>query len=101
MSDNMSSESLHTAVQKALNAGNFDAVRQLSDALGHAIICEAQAAASDERQGIVEKGLNRLGEHISLARVLRSHVASRLQANTTISLYQQASGHRHSWRFDA
>jgi hypothetical protein len=95
------SESLHEAIRRALNAGDFDTVRQLSGALGQAIIREARAAAPGGRQAVINKGLSRLREHLSLARVLRAHVANQLQANTTLSLYQQAGGHRHSWHFDA
>ena len=95
-----SCESLHTAIRKALEGGDFDAVRQMSTALGQAIICEAQVAAPSKRKQLVEDQLNRLREHLSLARVLRAHVASHLQANSAVSLYQQSPGRGHSWRFD-
>jgi hypothetical protein len=100
MSDS-SSESLHQAIQQSLNAGDFERVSELSSALGDAIIREAQAIGPSERSAVVRKGLNRLRDHLSLARVLRAHVATKLQDNTTISLYQQCAGRSHSWRFDA
>jgi hypothetical protein len=90
-----SSESLHLAIRRALTAGEFETARRLSDALGQAIIREARAVAPVEREKLVESGLDRLREHVNLA-----HVASQLQANTTISLYQDAYGRSHSWRFD-
>ncbi len=94
-------ESLHTDIRKALDAGDFDTVRQLSSALGQAIIREAKAAAPGERKGLVEEQLSRLREHMSLARVLRAHVANHLQANSAVSLYHQSTSRGHSWRFDA
>lgn len=100
MSD-IPSESLHQAIQNALNTGDFDKTRELSTALGQAIIREAQAAPPQVRAGIVEKSLSRLREHISMARVLRAHVVTQLQSNTASSLYQQSDRRGHSWRFDA
>ena len=97
----MSSESLHEAIQQALNAGDFDRTRELSSALGQAIIREAQAATPAARTAMVETSLNRLREHISMARVLRAHVASQLQDNTASSLYLESNRRGHSWRFDA
>jgi hypothetical protein len=96
-----SSDSLHEAIQKALLAGDFDTVRQLSTSLGQTIVREAQTAAPSERQALVQKELNRINEHLNFARVLRAHVASRLQENTAVSLYLQSSTRGHSWRFDA
>jgi hypothetical protein len=96
-----SSESLHQAIQRALNAGDFERVSELSGALGEAIVREARAIVPSERAALVQKGLTRLRDHLSLTRVLRAHVATKLQDNTTISLYQQCAGRGHSWRFDA
>ncbi len=100
MSDSHS-ESLHNDIQKALIAGDFDRVRQLSTSLGQAIIREARAAAPAERKTVVQQGLSRLSEHLSLARVLRAHVASHLQHNTAVARYVQSSSRGHSWHFDA
>jgi len=94
------SESLHESIQKALHSGDFEKVRELSSALGQAIIREASALGRNERGAFVERGLSRLSEHISFARVLRAHVASQLQENTTVCLYQSTGGDGHSWRFD-
>ena len=99
MSDT-SCELLHEAIREALHAGDFETVRGLSTVLGQAIIREAQAVAPAERKCVVQKELGRLGEHLSLARVLRAHVASQLQ-NNTAALYHEAAGRPHSWRFDA
>ena len=95
------SESLHESIQRELRAGDFEKVRELSSALGQAIMREASQLALNERSAFIEKGLSRLGEHISFARVLRAHVASQLQENTTVCLYQPSGGDAHSWRFDA
>jgi hypothetical protein len=100
MSD-IPTESLHESIQRALNAGDFETVRELSHTLGQAIIREAWTISPGERTLFVEKGLSRLRDHLSLAHVLRAHVASQLRANTTVSLYQQSSGRGHSWRFEA
>lgn len=94
------SESIHEAIQKSLSAGDFDTVRHLSTELGQAIIRKAEATAPAERKAVVQKELSRLREHLSLARVLRAHVANQLEANTTSSLYLQSSAKGHSWRYE-
>jgi hypothetical protein len=95
-------ESLHQALQSALAAGDFDAAQQLSVELGEAIIGTAAAAEAATRAAILKEGLGRLQEHLSLARVMRAHLASQLQNNTAAFLYQyDSSGGEHSWRFSA
>jgi hypothetical protein len=94
-------ESLHIAVQQALAAGDFDTARQLSVQLGQTIIVEASAAAPAARAAYVQQGLSRLEEHLSLARVLRAHIATQLRANAGACLYNEASNRGNSWRFDA
>ena len=98
---NLSPDSLHEAVHRALLAGHFESVRQLSIALGQAIIREASAATPAARTALVQGRLSRLQEHLSLARVLRAHLANELQMNTAVCLYQPAAGCGHSWNFEA
>jgi hypothetical protein len=92
---------LHEAVQRALAVGDFETARQLSPALGQAIVAEACAAAPAARAACVRQALSRLEEHLSLARVLRAHLASELQANAAACRYHSASGDGHSWHFEA
>lgn len=91
---------LHEELQRAMTARDFETVRKLSRALGQAIIRQASAAAPRDRADLVQHGLARLQEHLSLARVLRAHLAAQLQTNTAVCLYQANSSRGHSWRFD-
>jgi hypothetical protein len=94
-------ESLHEAVHKALLASDFDTARHLSAKLGQAIIRQASVMPPAERADYVRQGLSRLQEHLSLARVLRAHLATQVQANSAVCLYHQASDRGNAWRFDA
>jgi len=98
---NPTPDSLHQAVHQALLAGDFDSARQLGTQLGQAIIRQASAAAPADRAAYARDGLNRLLEHLNLARVLRAHLASQVQANSAVCLYHQAPPGNHCWRFDA
>jgi len=98
---NPTPDSLNEAVHQALLAGDFDAARNLSRALGQAIIRQASALAPTDSAVYVRQGLNRLQEHLNLARVLRAHLATQVQANSAACLYTQALGGNHSWLFDA
>jgi hypothetical protein len=93
--------SLHHALKQALTAGDFETVRQLSAPLGQSIIREAAAAAPPDRAALVQQGLSRLQEHLSMARVLRAHLAAQLQTNTAVCLYQPFADRDHSWHFEA
>jgi hypothetical protein len=94
-------DSLHDAVQRSLAAGDFETVSQLSDPLGQAIVAELAAAAPADRVALFEQRIGRLREHLSLARVLRAHLASEVQNNTAACLYHSTSDRDYSWRFDA
>jgi len=96
-----SSESLHEAIQRALNSGDFETTCELSSNLGKIIIREAQGVSASARRDFLEQGMNRIREHLNLARVLRAHVNTRLQENTALCLYQNDSRHGNSWHFDA
>jgi hypothetical protein len=98
---NATPDYLHEALRRALTAGDFESARQLSAARGQAIIRQASAAAPREKANIVQQGLGRLQEHLSLARVLRAHLAAQLQINTAVHRYQPISSRAHSWHFEA
>ena len=93
-------ESLHAAVKQALTAGDFDAARQWSVKLGQAFTAQASAVPRGARGAYVQQGLRRLQEHLSLARVLRAHLATQVQANAAVCLYSEASNRGNSWRFE-
>jgi hypothetical protein len=93
--------SLHQEVHNALAAGDFETARRLSPELGQAIIRHASALPAAERGAYVRQALNRLQEHLNLARVLRAHLATQVQANSAACLYNQALGGNHSWLLDA
>jgi hypothetical protein len=97
---NPNSDSLDAEVHRALAAGDFETARQLSRALGQAIMREASATPQSDRAALVQRRLSRLREHLSLARVLRAHIASHLQANAAAYLYRAISTSAHSWRFE-
>ena len=98
---NLNPDTLDEAVSKALHVGDFEAARRLSVELGTAIRLELVAASSADRVLLFEQRIRRFQEHLSLARVLRAHVATQLQANAAACLYQPESGSNHCWRFDA
>jgi len=93
--------SLHEALRQALKAGDFDAARQLGDEIGPAIARELAAAPSAALPALFAQRIALLQENLSLARVLRAHLASQLQINTAVCLYQPASSDASSWVFDA
>jgi len=93
--------SLHQQVHNALAAGDFETARHLSRELGQAIIRQASALAPADRAACVRDGLSRLQEHLSLARVIRAHLASQVKANSAVCLYHPTSERGNSWHFDA
>lgn len=94
-------DSLHAAVRQALQAGDFPQASQLSHALGLAISQELTAASPASRSALYSQRLAMLQENLSLAQVLRAHLAGQLQANAAACLYEQNSAHGSSWTFDA
>lgn len=92
---------LNEAVSQALQAGDFEAAERLSIDLGAAIRLELAAASPAEKLALFNQRIGRFQEHLNLARVLRAHVSSQLQANAAACLYQPESGTNHCWRFDA
>ena len=94
-------ESLHSAIHRSLREGDFDGAGRLSVELGQAIIKNAPAPASADGARFLEENLGRLQEHLSLARILRAHLASQLQTNTAVFLYQNEADSKHCWRYEA
>ena len=92
---------LNAAVSQALQAGDFEAAQRLSIDLGVAIRLELAAASPAEKPALFKQQIGHFQEHLNLARVLRAHVATQLQANAAACLYQPESGTNHCWRFDA
>jgi hypothetical protein len=95
------SEPLHEALRQSLHQGDFERAGRLGNELGQAIVQEAGSANSPERLVLLRENLTRLEEHLSLARVLRAHLKSRLQTNTALFHYQTDCEAAHCWRFDA
>jgi hypothetical protein len=100
-SHNQTSDALQEAVSRALQAGDFDTARLLSVELGAAIRHELSMAPPAGQLGLYKERMGRLQEHISLARVLRAHLAAQLQTSTAVCLYQESADRGHCWRFDA
>lgn len=94
-------EALHSAIHRSLVEGDFDGAGLLSAELGQAIVKNAPAAASATGTRFLEMNLARLQEHLSLARILRAHLASQLQTNTAVFLYQNEADSKHCWRYEA
>jgi len=92
---------LHEALRQALKAGDLDAAQQLGDTLGSAIARELAAAPSAVLPALFEQRIAMLQDNLSLARVLRAHLANQLQINTAVCVYQPALGGASSWGFDA
>jgi hypothetical protein len=98
---NQTPDFLDEAVARALRSGDFETVQQLSVELGAAIRLAMTAANLANRVAVFERWNERIQDHLSLARVLRAHISSQLQANTAACLYQPDPGDDHCWRFDA
>ena len=99
---NLNTDALNDAVSHALQAGDFEEAQRLSVELGTAIRLELAAAGPSERVALFKQRISRFQEHLSLARVLRAHVASQVQGNAAACLYHTESGGGgdHCWRFD-
>lgn len=89
-------------VRAALMAGNFDAAKSLALILGSRAQADLRAAQDPRvRREILNGAIDRLNDALSLARVLRAHLASQLQDNSTRLLYQAEHPNRHRWQFVA
>jgi len=97
----LASDRLHEELQRALNVRDFETARKLSRELGQAIILQASAAPPCDRTALVQQGLSRLQDHLSLARVQRAHLVAQLQTTTAVCSYGENFANGHSWRFDA
>ena len=89
-------------VKAALMAGDFDAAKRLALTFGRRAQADLRAAQDPQVRGEIFIGaVARLNDALSLARVLRAHLASQLQDNSTRLLYQAEQPNRHRWQFVA
>jgi hypothetical protein len=92
------------ALSDALQAGDFAAVQSAAVDYGRGVCTEMQAADDlARRASICQEALEALQNHLHLARVLRAHLASQIQANAGSCLYAQpdAQAGRHRWQLEA
>ncbi len=89
-------------LEAALMAGDFDAVKSRALAFGSQAQDALRTAQDPQaRQEIFNTAVARLNDALSLARVLRAHLASRLQDNSTRLFYRAEQPERHRWQFIA
>jgi hypothetical protein len=100
MTAETSPEELQARLQEALQAGDFAAAWRWSESLGSAIVEELRGTPMAKRAALQQQRVGLIQESLSLARVLRAHIASQLQINTAVFVYQEQPNARHCWRFD-
>jgi hypothetical protein len=98
---NPPSDGLHQELKLALESGEFAKAQRLSFVLGQAILQQARTAPPTERAAIARRNLELFQEHLSLARVLKAHLAAQYHANLAASLYVPVSDREHCWHFEA
>lgn len=64
----------------------------------HAALDAASGPAA--REAVFRQSIETLNQHLSLARVLRAHLAAQIQGNAGTCLYEQAQADRHCWQFE-
>jgi hypothetical protein len=93
--------SLRSALQQAVEAGDFAAVALLATEYGESVGRDLMRASSAaERAEILEQAVTTLTGYIHLTRVNRSHVAARFQAVTRQHRYGTRDSRDYTWRLD-
>ena len=83
-------------------AGDFDSARSLALQIGSRAQHRLRAAQDAKlRTSICNSAVAQLNDALSLARVLRAHIASQLEDNSARLRYQTESPDRHRWQFIA
>ena len=86
----------------ALQAGDFETANRLSEEYGRSVLAQLRATPSPQaRELIFRRAVENLNGYLSLARVLRAHIAARFSANSGQWLYQGAAPDRHCWDLEA
>ncbi len=85
------------ALRRALEAGDFEAVQPLVLQFATALRSELSLAVTlDERRVALRNALETVNAHLRLARAMRSHIFTRLEALAGHSFYQASrQGHAH------
>jgi len=87
-------------LKSALLDRDFDKAQSLINAWGASIRRAIKAAPGDaERYRILEDAQAFAEQHLYLARVVRAHIATELQANSASFLYASAELEQPRWRF--
>lgn len=87
-------------LEAALMTGDFDAVKGVALALGSQAREDLRTAPDPQsRQKVFEDAVECLTNALSLARVLRAHLASRFQDNSSRLRYQDERAETHRWQF--
>ncbi len=88
-------------LQNAIASGNFQAAQQLAEKYGKNVQMQIQSAAdARDRERIWSDALQVLQHHLVLTRIVRSHIAARLQTAAGQVAYHPALRDRHTWRLD-
>lgn len=90
-----------SALEQALHSGDFGAatplVREYSTNVRAQLL---QAATAPERARLFRNALENLERFLCLARVMRSHLAARLQAVSGGAVYHAPERHQHTWHIE-
>jgi hypothetical protein len=94
-------ETVAEQLKHAIESGDFDTANVLVKQYGRAVSQEFHECATPEgKKAVVDQALAFLHDRLHLARVVRAHIASRLQAATGSSCYQSSTARYSTWRVD-
>jgi hypothetical protein len=96
-----STEILHDQIRRSLLNGDFESAASFGEQLGTTVIHHASAVDDRECALFVRENLVLLEEQLSLARIVRAHLAGQLQTNTAVFLYQTGADSESCWRLEA
>lgn len=92
----------HQQLIAALNHKDFESASLIAKQLGKQALLDLQSAPTDEaRSEIYKSSTAIISDALHLARVLRSHIASELYANSASFLYRNADLEQAHWQIKA
>lgn len=95
-------KNLSLALQRALEAGDFEAVGKFVTEYRKAVKTDLALARSlEERKCILREAIETLEKQLQLARVTRSHIWLRLQNLAAQIIYRASEPQNHTWKLQA
>jgi hypothetical protein len=89
-------------LKTALANHDFDRAQALVPEWGKMVLTDMRSASGEaELRRILDGALAFAEDHVHLARVIRAHIASDLEANSASFLYRDADLEQHRWQLKA